>query len=306
MIARLGVTARWAGGPNQLLVLAARRDAAGRLWVRVRLARRPNNANAWIRADRTVLKRTRWRVEIDVGDRTLTVFRANRILHRFRAVVGAPATPTPVGRFAIAEFVRQAQPRVPRPLGPSPHRAFRRPRRLRRGSRYGGDPRQRRPKPSRSARQRPIARLHPDRQPPDPLSGAPPRPGHAGHDPALDSVKGLLVLAVTAAGSSTIARTYLNGQGSRASLRTQRRLAALAQPRVPRPPADARRPEPAARSHRRPRVPRAASNVAIASQAPRRSPQSARSQVATPAAGAARPGRPRPVWPARPRASAQQ
>ena len=55
MIAQLGVTARWAGGPNQLLVLAARHDAAGRLWVRVRLAQRPNNANAWIRADRTVL-----------------------------------------------------------------------------------------------------------------------------------------------------------------------------------------------------------------------------------------------------------
>ena len=110
VIARLGVTARWAGGPNQLLVLAARHDAAGRLWLRVRLARRPNNANAWIRADRTVLKRTRWRVEIDVGDRILTVFRANRILHRFRAVVGAPATPTPVGRFAIAEIVRQPHP----------------------------------------------------------------------------------------------------------------------------------------------------------------------------------------------------
>ena len=110
VIARLGVTARWAGGPNRLLVLAARHDAAGRLWLRVRLARRPNNANAWIRADRTVLKRTRWRVEIDVGDRFLTVFRANRILHRFRAVVGAPATPTPMGRFAIAEIVPQPRP----------------------------------------------------------------------------------------------------------------------------------------------------------------------------------------------------
>ena len=109
-IAWLGVTARWAGGPNQLLVLAARHDAAGRLWLRVRLARRPNDASAWIRADRTVLKRTRWRVEIDVGDRLVAVLRAGRVLHRFRAVVGAPATPTPVGHFAIAEIVRQADP----------------------------------------------------------------------------------------------------------------------------------------------------------------------------------------------------
>ena len=49
-------------------------------------------------------------MEIDVGDRIVTVFRSNRVLHRFRAVVGAPSTPTPVGRFAIAEIVRQADP----------------------------------------------------------------------------------------------------------------------------------------------------------------------------------------------------
>ena len=186
VIARLGVTARWAGGPNQLLVLAARHDAAGRLWLRVRLARRPNDANAWIRADRTVLKRTRWRVEIDVGDRILTVFRANRVLHRFRAVVGAPATPTPVGRFAIAEIVRQAT--AAGFLGPwalhlTAHSDVL--------DDYGGGPGtvaihgRGGAEPSRSAWQRPIARLHPDRQPPDPLSGAPPRPRHAGHDPAL-------------------------------------------------------------------------------------------------------------------------
>ena len=54
--------------------------------------------------------RTRWRVEIDVGDRIVTVFRAGCVVHRFSAVVGAPSTPTPVGRFAIAEIIRQAEP----------------------------------------------------------------------------------------------------------------------------------------------------------------------------------------------------
>ena len=110
VIAVLGVSARWAGGPNQLLVLAAKHDADGELWVRVRLPRRPNDAAAWIRANRTVLARTRWRVEVDVSERTVTVLRGGRVRHRFRSVVGAPATPTPRGQFAVAEIVRQPDP----------------------------------------------------------------------------------------------------------------------------------------------------------------------------------------------------
>jgi len=109
-IAWLNVTARWAGGPNQLLVLGARHDASDRLWLRLRLPRRPNDASAWVRADRTVLTRTAWRIDIDVGDRLVAVRRAGRVVHRFRAVVGAPGTPTPVGLFAIAEIVRQPDP----------------------------------------------------------------------------------------------------------------------------------------------------------------------------------------------------
>ena len=132
-LARLGVRARWAGGPNQLLVLAARRDRLGRRWLRVRLPRRPNDAAGWIRADRTVLTRTRWRLELDLGERRLRVLRAGRVRRSLRAVVGAPGTPTPRGRFAIAEMVRQPRSaRLPRPVGAAPHRALRRARRLRR------------------------------------------------------------------------------------------------------------------------------------------------------------------------------
>jgi lipoprotein-anchoring transpeptidase ErfK/SrfK len=110
VVARLGAFTRWAGAPTRLLVLAAAHDADGELWVRVRLPRRPNDAAAWIRTNRVVLSRTRWRVEVDVSERTVTVLRAGRVRHRFRAVVGAPATPTPRGRFAVAEIVRQPDP----------------------------------------------------------------------------------------------------------------------------------------------------------------------------------------------------
>ena len=93
------------GGPVGLLVLEARGQ-----WVRVLLPTRPNGDSAWVNADRVRLARTRWRVEIDRSARTVRVLRAGKAVRRYRAVVGAPATPTPTGRFAIAELARQPDP----------------------------------------------------------------------------------------------------------------------------------------------------------------------------------------------------
>jgi len=102
MLSPLG---RWTGGPVGLLVLKARPG-----WVQVRLPNRPNRAAAWISADRVVLRPTRWRVEIDVARRQVTALRDGRPVRRFGAVVGAPGTPTPRGRFAIYEVDRQPNP----------------------------------------------------------------------------------------------------------------------------------------------------------------------------------------------------
>jgi lipoprotein-anchoring transpeptidase ErfK/SrfK len=110
VVARLGTQAPWAGGPNQLLVLAARTDRLGRRWLRVRLTSRPNDAAGWLLADHAVLSRTRWRVELDLSARRMTVRHGGRVVRRFSAVVGKPSTPTPTGLFAIAEKVRQPSP----------------------------------------------------------------------------------------------------------------------------------------------------------------------------------------------------
>jgi L,D-transpeptidase catalytic domain len=107
VVARLATHARWAGGPHRLLVLAARRDTRGRRWIKVRLHARPNDAAGWIVADRAVVARTRWRVELDLSARRISVRRSGRVVRRFAAVIGAPATPTPRGLFAVAEKVRQ-------------------------------------------------------------------------------------------------------------------------------------------------------------------------------------------------------
>ena len=84
-----------------LLVLRAARDSEGRCWLRVRLPSRPNNATAWVRADRVVLRPTRWRIVVAPGARTISVYRDGDLRRRFRVVVGAPGTPTPRGVFSI-------------------------------------------------------------------------------------------------------------------------------------------------------------------------------------------------------------
>lgn len=91
-------------GPAQaswLLVLGAARAPSGRCWVRVRLPRRPNDASGWVEASRLTLRATAWRLAVSVAKRSLSVYRNGGLLRRFRVVVGAPGTPTPLGLFSI-------------------------------------------------------------------------------------------------------------------------------------------------------------------------------------------------------------
>ena len=111
---RLRTEARWGGGPVRLLVLRSGRDDRERRWVRVRLPDRPNDRAGWILADHTRITTTPWRVVVSTRRRTVTVRRAGTLVRRFRAVVGASGTPTPRGRFAISERIRQP----PGVLGP--------------------------------------------------------------------------------------------------------------------------------------------------------------------------------------------
>jgi lipoprotein-anchoring transpeptidase ErfK/SrfK len=106
---RLGTEARWGGGPVRLLVLRSARDGRGRRWLRVRLPERPNDRAGWILSDRTRITTTPWRIVISTRSRTVAVRRAGRRVRRFHAVVGAPATPTPRGLFAISERIRQSR-----------------------------------------------------------------------------------------------------------------------------------------------------------------------------------------------------
>jgi lipoprotein-anchoring transpeptidase ErfK/SrfK len=99
----------WSGDSQQLLVLD-RAWVDGIRWVKLRLPSRPNDSKTWLPANRVKLIRNPWRVRVSLGRHRVTVLKAGRVLLRFRAVIGAPSTPTPKGLFAIYEKVRQPDP----------------------------------------------------------------------------------------------------------------------------------------------------------------------------------------------------
>lgn len=86
-----------------LPVLGRARSTDGRAWVHVALPGRPNGRLGWIAADRTRPTSTGWRIAVKLGARRVTVYYFGHAVRRFRAVVGAPSTPTPRGHFFIEE-----------------------------------------------------------------------------------------------------------------------------------------------------------------------------------------------------------
>lgn len=80
------------------------------MWLKVRLPIRPNGSAGWIPRDRVRLALTRRFISIDLSRRALTVYKRGRRLKRFSVVIGAPATPTPRGLFAIYDRVKQGNP----------------------------------------------------------------------------------------------------------------------------------------------------------------------------------------------------
>jgi lipoprotein-anchoring transpeptidase ErfK/SrfK len=106
-VGTVAAIAPWNGGGVALLVLESARDGRGRLWLRVRLPGRPNDAAGWIAADVARLARARWRVVVDVAARRASAFHDGRRVRVWPVVVGLPATETPRGLFAVYERVRQ-------------------------------------------------------------------------------------------------------------------------------------------------------------------------------------------------------
>jgi lipoprotein-anchoring transpeptidase ErfK/SrfK len=92
-------------GEQTVLPVLQQVSRRGTEWLHVRLPGRPNGLTGWIAASATKLEYTRWRIVVNRAKRDVYVYRAGRLVRSFRAVVGAPATPTPKGSFFVEENV---------------------------------------------------------------------------------------------------------------------------------------------------------------------------------------------------------
>lgn len=97
------------GGETRLLVTGV--DTSGaQPWVQVLLPRRPNGTRGWVPAAVLAYTATPYRIVIDQSDRRLTLLRAGIRVLSAPAAIGAAATPTPNGHFAVAETIRTNAP----------------------------------------------------------------------------------------------------------------------------------------------------------------------------------------------------
>ena len=81
-------------------------------WVKVLIPVRPNGSTAWVRASDMVFRPITLRVVIDLSDHRLYLYRNGRKSWSAPVAVGEPTTPTPVGRFAVAEVIPTGDPKA--------------------------------------------------------------------------------------------------------------------------------------------------------------------------------------------------
>lgn len=93
------------GSPSTLLVVDMEGD-----WVEVLLPVRPNGTRGWVRRSAGELRTTEYRIDVDLDSRRVTLFDADRVVFSSDAAIGAPDTPTPVGRFYVTDLVETGDP----------------------------------------------------------------------------------------------------------------------------------------------------------------------------------------------------
>lgn len=91
-----------------------------RNWVQVLLPSRPNGSTGWIRSAQLEEAHSRFLIKVHLGQRTMELFEDNAPVGSWKVAIGAPATPTPVGRtFVLGQIIDSKQPFSPviLPLG---------------------------------------------------------------------------------------------------------------------------------------------------------------------------------------------
>lgn len=99
-----------AGGPLVFQLLDDEVPADPEAWVEVLLPVRPNGTTGWVRRSELDLSRNPYRIEIDVGDHRLEVWRGDLLWLETTVAIGTGATPTPIGEFYVIELLQPPDP----------------------------------------------------------------------------------------------------------------------------------------------------------------------------------------------------
>jgi lipoprotein-anchoring transpeptidase ErfK/SrfK len=100
--------------PTILGVRGARVDRrCAATWYRVQLPIRPNGITGWVPATQVALARINTRIVVDLSARRLTLYQGGRPVLRSAVAVGAPGTPTPIGRFYVNQRLIPTDPKGP-------------------------------------------------------------------------------------------------------------------------------------------------------------------------------------------------
>ncbi|HEY8627386.1 MAG TPA: L,D-transpeptidase [Gaiellaceae bacterium] len=82
-------------------------------WFRVQLPLRPNGITGYVRASDVRLLEVPTRIEVDISQRRITLYRRGRPVLHATAAVGSAATPTPTGRYYVNQRLLTNDPSGP-------------------------------------------------------------------------------------------------------------------------------------------------------------------------------------------------
>lgn len=75
-------------------------------WIEVLLPIRPNGSKGWIQLSQVELRENPYRIEIDISDHQITIFKDNELFDEATVAIGTGETPTPVGRFYTTDLFK--------------------------------------------------------------------------------------------------------------------------------------------------------------------------------------------------------
>jgi hypothetical protein len=106
-IARLSTRTSF-GSPEAVWVV----QHSGR-WLGVISTQAGNGHVGWVTASAISLSRVGWELKVSLGARRLTVLDYGKVAERYTIAIGAPASPTPTGRFAVTDRLSTGDPGGP-------------------------------------------------------------------------------------------------------------------------------------------------------------------------------------------------